>query len=1077
MSRATWRWVAAAVTLTLVAAWCALHQVEPGFTRTRASLDLRHPERWSDDPDVLGPSTLGLLKWSGTRPLEARFGPVSPGDTLKLKLRLDEGRRQRPVTLSLDGRRVTEIVVDDTWRQFVVGLPVGGRQLRLELGGGVPVSVHLSRVSATNVVGFAEGAVNLFLLPATAPVSPPGGRLLPWLLTLAVPVLLALLVVWRRRTGIGDWLVALRGAVLEVVPGVGMFGLAALVRQAGGPRLVSLPGTFPLVIAAPAAAAEVFRLRMHVGRVLAWLAARARRLVRRSAGGARPVPAWLQAAAHRRGLDRFTAATVETQGLSGRDLRRAFLVHLAIVALLGFAFARLVIHDFSGPMLGGADGAIWTYQGYYLGHNLSFTPLPRLDLVNDQLFYPYGGNNVFQAWVLDPALVSTVADRLVGPGPWYQLYFLFSVLVAAVGGFLLLVRDHGAYRASLVAVAVSFCSYYAIAKFAGHFGVACNGWLTLNLLADWVLLRRFIHRREWSARLLAVRALLLVLVLGGDLSYMAGMALTSFSLCTLTVVIAVAARAGFRPVRLAEQARGWLAHLRASFGMHPVQTSMLAGVTLVAAFFWVPLVLQINYAARTFDFSKMPEGSSWANPLRMLIPVFPRFNPVSLFYAFNDHPEAIFSVSPGIFFVLFAIAGVIGARKHVLAWLPFAVLLAMLLTFNPSGFAFVRALPWFPTARVTGRFTTAYPAILAILGLGVPAAAFRGRRGVLFAAGGVFLLVLEGVTAYRIALLQPRRTFYHPDAQFTRLADVIRSAPGEAVLDWPWCLVGGNGVGLCPFYNYEAGNTMLLQQFHHKKAIANYFGRLHPDQVRRYFAARWERMFFPDNPDAHAATRQRRDFLPKEWEFLQRFFVLNDFCGVLLYTDRLPAATVDGFHRRFGEPVAVAGWTPYGRLEFIPKQPEWRGLVDKAAGVKLTVPFVPPPPPEGRLEMGDPAAAEYLRRGWGGYERKYRSSEGHVAEIGFSLAEVEPMRLTLQAKTFQHERVRVFLNGTLLEDVADEGREFGVHSVSLPASLLRETNLIRFELPDAHSPKSVGLGEDARVLGITIEWLTIEPEK
>jgi hypothetical protein len=1077
MSRATGRWLAAALAVALVAAWCAHYEVEPGFIHTTPSLDLRHPERWVNDPNVVAPGTLGILTWTGIGPLEARFGPVSPGDTLKLKLRLGPAAGRRPVTIFLDGRRVAVINIDDTWHQFEVVAPLGGRLLRLELGGGPPLPVHVSRVSATNVVGFAEGLVNLFLVRATSPVPAPTTRLVPWLLTLAVPLLLVLLVVWRRRTGVEDGLVALRGAVLELVPGIGVFALAGLVRLTGGARLVCLPGSFLLVIAVPAAAAEAIRLRSHIHRALALVSAGLRRLVALPGAGEKPMPTWLESAARRRGLDRLTAAAVEERGLSVGDLRRAFLVHLVIVVILGLAFARFVIHDFSGPMLGGADGAIWTYQGYYLGQNLSFTPLPRLDLVNDQLFYPYGGNNAFQGWVLDPALLSTLANRLVGPGPWYQLYFLFSVLIAAIGAFLLLVREHGAYRASLVAIAVSFCSFYAVAKFAGHFGIACNGWLTLNLLADWVLVRRFVHGREWSARLLAVRALLLVLVLGGDLSYMAGVALTSFSVCMLTVVLAVAARARFRLSRLAEQARGWLKQLRASFAMHTVQTSMLASATLVAAFFWVPIVLQINHAAHAFDLSQMPSGGAWANPLRMLIPVFPGFNPVSLAHAFNDSPEAWFAASPGIFFVLFALAGVLAARKHVLAWLPFVALLAMFLSFDPPRFAILRALPWFATARIAGRFSTAYPTILAILGLGIPASAFRGRRGVLLAAGGVLLLAVEGGTAYRIALLQPHRTFYHPGAAFTELVSAIRSAPGEALLDWPWCLAGGNGVGLCPFYQYESGNTMFLQQFDHKKAVANYFGRLHPDQIRPYFAAGWPRMFFPDNPDMHQARHQSRDFLPKEWEFLQRFFVLNDFCGILLYTDRLPAATVDGFHRRFGEPVAVATGTPFGRLEFIPKKAEWRGLVDREAGVRLTLPFVPPPLPVGRLEMGDPAAAEYLRSGWGGYEREYRSSNEHAAEIGFSLSRIEPLRLTIKANTFQRERVRILLNGTPLEDLTHDGSRFVVYGVSLPASLLAESNIVRFELPDAHSPKSVGINDDTRVLGLTIEWLTIEPEK
>jgi hypothetical protein len=1071
------RWLAAALALGAVAAWCACRHVEPGFVRTNVSLDLDHPERWVVDPAAVAPGTLGKLLWDGRKPLEARFGPVAPGDTLKVKLRLDPHVGPRPVTVSLDGRGIARIEIDDTWRERDVRTPVGGRVLRLELAGGPPADVHVSRVSATNVLAFSEGVLNAYVLPAnTPPAEPPPGPVL-WLLVLATPLILALLVVWRRQTGVVDWDTALRGAALELLPGVTVLAAAELSRLVGGPRLVCRPGTFLLLVAAPPLLAEIVRLRHSAARALI---ASARRLTglpgaeRRSDGRA---TVWLASVSRRHGLDRLTAAAVEQHGLSSRDFRRAFLVHVAIVAVLGAGLATYVVHDFRGPMLGNGDLAIWTYQGYYLGHNLSFTPLPRLDLVNDQLFYPYGGSNVFQAWVFEPALLSALADRAVGPGPWYQIYFLLSVLIAALGAFLLLVREHGAYRASLVAIAVSFCSYYAIGKFAGHFGVACTDWLTLNLLADWVMMRRFVVGRPWSARLLALRALLLMLVLGGDLSYMAGIALTSFSLCALTVVLAVVMRARLRPTTLARQARGWLHKLGDSLRAYPVQTSLLSGATLAVGFLWVPLVLQVSHAARAFDLLDMPTGGGWANPLRMLFPVFPGLNPVTLMYAFKDHPEARFAVSPGIFFVLFATAGIIGGRRRMLAWLPFVVLLAMFLSFDPDRFAVLRWLPWFPTVRLSGRFSTAYPTILAILGLNLPATAFCGRRRGVLAGAGVLLLAVEASTAYGVALITPH-TFYRPDPAFTKLTGAIRAAPGEALLDWPFCLAGGNGVGtaaLCPFYTYEAGNTMLLQPFEGKKVVAAYFGRLHPAQIKPYLEAGWPRLFLPDRADAHQATRQRRDFLPKEWEFLRRFFVLNDFCGILLYTDRLPAATVEGFHDRFGEPVAVAQHTPYGRLEFIPKQPEWRALVDREAGLELTLPFVPPPLPDGPLQMGDPAASGYLRSGWGHYEKTCRSSEGHVAEIAFSLRRIEPLRLTMMANTFQREHVRVLLNGHLLEEVTHDGRRFVIHTVVLPVSLLKEENVVRFELPDAHTPKSAGINDDTRVLGLTLHWLEIAP--
>lgn len=233
-------------------------------------------------------------------------------------------------------------------------------------------------------------------------------------------------------------------------------------------------------------------------------------------------------------------------------------------------------------------------------------------------------------------------------------------------------------------------------------------------------------------------------------------------------------------------------------------------------------------------------------------------------------------------------------------------------------------------------------------------------------------------------------------------------------------------------------------------------------------------MFFPDHPDPHKATRQRRDFREGEWRFLERFFVLNDFCGVLLYADLLPPTTVEGFHRRFGQPAAVVDATPFGRLEFIPKRPEWRGLVDREAGRRLTLPYVAPPRPVKRLRLSDRAAAEFLIQGWGPSEKKGRSTRGHLAEIGFTLDRVEPLELEMQATTFQRQRIRTLLNGVLVDETVLDGREFTLITLSLPVELLRLENVIRFELPDAHSPKSVGTNQDTRVLGLTVEWVELQ---
>ena len=77
-----------------------------------------------------------------------------------------------------------------------------------------------------------------------------------------------------------------------------------------------------------------------------------------------------------------------------------------------FAFSLLVIKNFSFPLTGWTGIGPWDimnydyvdiqeYTGFYLAKNLSFNPFPQLDLFNNQIFYPYGANSVFQPWLIE----------------------------------------------------------------------------------------------------------------------------------------------------------------------------------------------------------------------------------------------------------------------------------------------------------------------------------------------------------------------------------------------------------------------------------------------------------------------------------------------------------------------------------------------------------------------------------------------------------------------------------------------------------------------------------------------------
>jgi len=614
-------------------------------------------------------------------------------------------------------------------------------------------------------------------------------------------------------------------------------------------------------------------------------------------------------------LDAFSARDATAGRLSGQRLFVATVAFAGVVALVSMLFARLVVQDLGAPISGRGDLSLWDHQNHYVASNLTFTPLPRLGLHNDQLFYPYGGNNVFQPWIMEMHLMAASARHLLGTWGWCQLYFVLSIAATALGAFLLLAPDHGAWRAGAVALAVSFCNYYAIGRYAGTLANACAHWTVLGVLADFALASRAVARRPWSARLLGARAFLLVACLGLDLGYVAGIGLTSALVTACFLAVLALVRARCRPARLGALLADSVQELVASARAHPVQVALLAGMTAIAGLLYIPLAFQVATAAGEYHFAGMPLGAWWANPVRMLMPVLPGLNPVTHHRILTDQPEAMFAASPGLAFVFAALAGLWAGRRRSLAAVPGLLLLGLLLSFHPVHFNVLRLLPWFGFVRVTARFSVVYPALLASLALLAPPFQWRWR-GRLVAGMLAALLGVEATTAYRAYLIKDWHHF-RPDAAFSRLMEAVRSAPGDAVLDWPFCVAGGNGVAtnqICRYYGVQSGIAW-LQTYHGKKVVGKYFGRLHPDQIRPYLDAGWPRMFFPDDPNAFRARRQQRDFAPKEWDFLERFVTLGDFCGVLLYPDLLPPETVAGFHTRFGPSVATAN-SPFGRIEF-----------------------------------------------------------------------------------------------------------------------------------------------------------------
>lgn len=129
------------------------------------------------------------------------------------------------------------------------------------------------------------------------------------------------------------------------------------------------------------------------------------------------------------------------------------------------------------------------------------------------------------------------------------------------------------------------------------------------------------------------------------------------------------------------------------------------------------------------------------------------------------------------------------------------------------------------------------------------------------------------------------------------------------------------------------------------------------------------------------------------------------------------------------------------------------------------------------LDFTQAAAVPLLGEGWSRIEGPFRWTEGSSAEIHFGLAAVEPLRLRLRLHPFlvpgqlAAQRVVVSLNGAPLRTLRLAIPDPRDHDLEIPVAALRHENVLRFDLPDAASPASLGVSEDPRVLAVAVETL------
>jgi arabinofuranosyltransferase len=233
---------------------------------------------------------------------------------------------------------------------------------------------------------------------------------------------------------------------------------------------------------------------------------------------------------------------------------------------------------------------------------------------------------------------------------------------------------------------------------------------------------------------------------------------------------------------------------------------------------------------------------------------------------------------------------------------------------------------------------------------------------------------------------------------------------------------------------------------------------------------------------------------------------VNLVIGHPQYLDRsVPASTVLGQLNRFQVTIRDIDELPEGsRLVEIPVTPKrnlfviyllanrsvdeaiarnnWRTYpLTASAGAGYAAPSNPSVYEAGeRIRFNTEEAARYLGSGWSGPEENFRWTDAHHASIHFGFRETGKHVLHIRMSAFllpgkiEAQRVNVELNSQVIARLVITSNEAPEYSIPLPANILREQNVLRFALPDAQSPEALGVGGDARVLGINVEWMEID---
>jgi hypothetical protein len=161
---------------------------------------------------------------------------------------------------------------------------------------------------------------------------------------------------------------------------------------------------------------------------------------------------------------------------------------------------------------------------------------------------------------------------------------------------------------------------------------------------------------------------------------------------------------------------------------------------------------------------------------------------------------------------------------------------------------------------------------------------------------------------------------------------------------------------------------------------------------------------------------------------------------------------------------------------------DWRQPQFLAGLVRPPLPANIPVAPFDRIDFTTPLSAAYLWYGWSQAEPMFRWTEAKEAALAFRLNAIKDLQLTAKLQAFvipnrhPEQRLSVALNGKPIGKFSFSDERAHEITLALSSNLLRQSNVVELFLPDAVSPKSLGVSEDTRSLGIAVYWIQFSPK-